>query len=176
VTDDADLAARVRQLANHGGGQSKYDNVVVGTNSRLDSVQAAVLRVKLRHLDAWNQARRAGAAEYARGLAGLPGLVLPREKPGFESAWHLYSVRVPDRMGLAEHLQARGISTSLHYTKPIHLQPALAALGGKPGDLPVSERLCREVVQVPLYPELTRAAIAEVVDEIRAFATASARA
>jgi len=169
VTDDADLAARVRQLANHGGGASRYDNVVVGTNSRLDSVQAAVLRVKLRRLDAWNTARRAGAQEYARGLSGLPGVVLPGEKPGCESAWHLYSLRVQDRMGLAEHLQRRGIASSLHYTKPIHLQPALAAFGGGAGDLPVSERLCREVIQVPLYPELSRDAIADVVAALRGF-------
>lgn len=169
VTDDAELAARVRQLANHGGGASRYDNVVVGTNSRLDSVQAAVLRVKLRHLDAWNGARRAAAQEYARGLLGLPGVVLPQERPGAVSAWHLYSLRVPDRVGLAAHLQAAGISTSLHYTKPIHLQPALAAFGGKLGHLPVSERLCREVMQVPLYPELSRDAIADVVAAVRGF-------
>ncbi|HET7291900.1 MAG TPA: DegT/DnrJ/EryC1/StrS family aminotransferase [Vicinamibacteria bacterium] len=169
VTDDGELAARVRQIANHGGGQSKYDNVVAGTNSRLDALQAAVLRVKLRHLDDWNRARRERAQDYASALGGVESVRLPRERPGFTSAWHLFSIRVPDRAGLSAHLGARGIATAQHYPKPIHLQPALAALGGCPGDLPVSERLCREVMQVPLFPELTGEQVARVADEIRAF-------
>ena len=169
VTNDAQLAARVRQIANHGGGASKYDNVVVGTNSRLDTLQAAVLRVKLRHLDDWNRARRERAADYAAALQGLPALTLPQERKGFTSAWHLFSIRVADRAGLMAHLGAKGIATSSHYVKPIHLQPALASLGGKPGDLPVSERLCREVMQVPLFPELSKDQVARVADEIRAF-------
>jgi dTDP-4-amino-4,6-dideoxygalactose transaminase len=177
VTDDERLAARVRQIANHGGGASKYDNVVVGTNSRLDTVQAAVLRVKLRHLDAWNRARRERARDYAEALEGLTAVVLPRERIGVTSAWHLYSIRVADREGLASHLGANGIATSFHYTKPIHLQPALASLGGRPGDLPISERLCREVMQVPLFPEMSQAQVARIADQVRAYcASAVARA
>jgi dTDP-4-amino-4,6-dideoxygalactose transaminase len=177
VTDDAELAGRVRRIANHGAGATKYDNVVVGTNSRLDSLQAAVLRVKLRHLDSWNRVRRERAADYAAALRGMPNLVLPRERAGCTSAWHLFSIRVADRDRLAAHLGANGIATSFHYTKPIHLQPALAGLGGKPGDLPVSERLCHEVMQVPLFPEMSKDQVARVADEIRAFsASAVARA
>jgi dTDP-4-amino-4,6-dideoxygalactose transaminase len=169
VTDDAELAARVRQIANHGGGASKYDNVVVGTNSRLDTLQAALLRVKLRHLDDWNRARRARAADYSAALRGLPGVALPAERPGCTSAWHLFSIRVANRDGLAAHLGANGIATSFHYTKPIHLQPALATLGGRAGDLPVSERLCREVMQVPLFPEMSGEQVSRVADAIRSF-------
>ncbi len=167
VTGDQELATRIRQIANHGAGKTKYDNVVVGTNSRLDSLQAAVLRVKLKRLDAWNEARRKQAAAYSEALAALPGVVLPRERPGMTSAWHLYSIRVRDPRALAEHLERRGIATSLHYTRPLHLQPALAGLGGKPGDLPVSERLCNEVVQIPLYPELRPEQMERVVEAVR---------
>ncbi len=166
VTQDADLAARVRQLANHGSGKTRYDNVVAGTNSRLDSVQAAVLRVKLKHLGAWNEARRERAVLYSRGLASVPGVGLPRESPGFTSAWHLYSIRVGNRMALAGQLERRGIASSLHYMKPLHLQPALAMLGGKAGDLPISERLCNEVLQLPLYPELRREDLDRVVEAV----------
>ena len=174
VSNDAALAARVRQIANHGGGSHKYDNVVPGTNSRLDALQAAILRVKLRHLDAWDCERRERVAAYAEALRGVPGLTLPSERPGVASAWHLYSVRVADREGLEKHLAAKGISSQRHYTVPIHLQPALAAAGGKPGDLPISEKLCREVVQLPLYPELPLATLRRIADEVRAFCQAPA--
>src|SRR5712691_5678503 len=97
VSNDADFVARVRQIANHGGGANKYDNVVLGTNSRVDTLQAAVLRVKLRHLDLWNRERRQRAEAYTKALAGVPSLVLPRERAGARSAWHLYTLRVPGR-------------------------------------------------------------------------------
>jgi hypothetical protein len=125
---------------------------VVGTNSRLDALQAAVLRVKLRHLEHWTRERSERALAYTRLLEGTPGLVLPREQAWGRSAWHLYTLRVERRDGLQAHLHSRGIATSVHYPRPIHLQPAMAAAGGKPGDLPVSERLSLEVLQVPLYP------------------------
>jgi len=169
TTNDADFAGRVRQIANHGGGTHRYDNVVLGTNSRLDALQAAVLRVKLRHLERWTSERVERALAYARLLEGTPGLVLPREQAWGRSAWHLYTLRVERRDGLQAHLQSRGIATSVHYPRPIHLQPAMAAAGGKPGDLPVSERLSREVLQVPLYPELPLATLESVAEEIRAF-------
>jgi dTDP-4-amino-4,6-dideoxygalactose transaminase len=169
VSDDAGFVARVRQLANHGGGVHKYDNVVPGTNSRLDTVQAAVLRVKLRHLDAWNAERRERAAAYTRALEGTPGIVLPRERPGARSAWHLYTVRSNARDGLKAHLEAEGIATAVHYPRPIHLQPAMAAAGGKAGDLPLSEQLSREVLCLPLYPELPLAEIDRIAGLVRAF-------
>jgi dTDP-4-amino-4,6-dideoxygalactose transaminase len=169
TTNDADFAARVRQIANHGGGTHKYDNVVVGTNSRLDALQAAVLRAKLPELERWTAERRERALAYARLLEGTPALTLPREQGWGRSAWHLYTLRARDRDGLQAHLSARGIATAIHYPRPIHLQPAMAAAGGKPGDLPVSERLSREVIQVPLYPELPLETLERVAGEIRGF-------
>jgi dTDP-4-amino-4,6-dideoxygalactose transaminase len=175
TSNDAAFLARVRQMANHGGGTNKYDNVVLGTNSRLDALQAAILRIKLRHLEAWNGERRARVAAYDEALTGLPGVTLPREAAGARSAWHLYTVRVAERDALRHHLAGQGISTAVHYPRPIHLQPAMAAAGGRPGDLPVSERLSREVLCLPLYPELPLDAVRRVADEVRAFVTVAAR-
>jgi dTDP-4-amino-4,6-dideoxygalactose transaminase len=169
TTNDADFAARVRQIANHGGGTTKYDNVVLGTNSRLDTLQAAVLRVKLRQLERWTAERLERALAYTRLLEDTPGLVLPREQAWGRSAWHLYTLRAASRDGLQAHLAARGIATAVHYPRPIHLQPAMAAAGGQPGDLPVSERLSREVIQIPLYAELPLETLESVAQEIRTF-------
>jgi dTDP-4-amino-4,6-dideoxygalactose transaminase len=169
TTDDADFAARVRQIANHGGGAAKYDNVVVGTNSRLDALQAAVLRAKLPELERWVAERLERALAYSRLLEGTPGLALPREQAWGRSAWHLYTLRATDRDGLQAHLGARGIATAVHYPRPIHLQPAMAAAQGQVGDLPVSERLSREVIQIPLYPELPLESLERIAREIRAF-------
>jgi dTDP-4-amino-4,6-dideoxygalactose transaminase len=176
VSNDGDFAARLRQIANHGGGANKYDNVVLGTNSRLDTLQAAVLRVKLRQLDGWNGERRERADAYTRALAGIPGLTLPTERPGARSAWHLYTVRVAERDTLQARLKDRGIATAVHYPRPIHLQPAMSPAGGRPGDLPVSEQLSREVLCLPLYPELPLEAIDRVAAEVRSFTPAAARA
>jgi dTDP-4-amino-4,6-dideoxygalactose transaminase len=170
---DAEFIARVRQLANHGGGASKYDNVVLGTNSRLDTLQAAILRVKLRHLDQWNEERRERVQAYRQALADVPGVVLPFERDGARSAWHLFTIRARDRDALAAHLKARGIATATHYARPIHLQPSMAAAGGRPGDLPVSEQLCREVLCLPLYPELPLPDLRRIAAEVRAFCTAA---
>jgi dTDP-4-amino-4,6-dideoxygalactose transaminase len=176
VSNDGEFVQRVRQIANHGGGANKYDNVVLGTNSRLDTLQAAILRVKLRHLERWNRERRERAAAYTRALAGVPGLVLPREREGSASAWHLYTVRTAERDRLQQHLKARGIGTAVHYPRPIHLQPAMAPAGGRPGDLPVSEQLSREVLCLPLYPELPFEAIDRIAAEVQAFCGTAARA
>jgi dTDP-4-amino-4,6-dideoxygalactose transaminase len=167
VSEDAGFVERVRQIANHGAGRHRYDNVVLGTNSRLDALQAAVLRIKLRRLEDWNAERRRRAEAYGRALAGTPGLVLPREREGARSCWYLYTVRTPERDRLAEHLARRGIATAVHYPRPIHLQPALASAGGRPGDLPVSERLCREVLSLPLYPELPLEEVERIAAEVR---------
>jgi dTDP-4-amino-4,6-dideoxygalactose transaminase len=168
VSSDEAFLARVRQVANHGAGIHRYDNVVLGTNSRLDTLQAAILRVKLRHLDRWNAERAERAAAYSRALAGAPGVVTPVEREGARSAWHLYTIRAAERDALAEHLKARGVGTAIHYPKPIHLQASMAAAGGRPGDLPVSERLSREVLCLPLYPELPLEDVQRVAGEVRA--------
>jgi dTDP-4-amino-4,6-dideoxygalactose transaminase len=173
LTNDAGFADRVRQIANHGGGTNKYDNVVPGTNSRLDTLQAAVLRVKLRHMDRWNAERRERAGAYTRTLEGVEGVTTPREQPWGRSAWHLYTIRAADREGLRRHLEARGIGVAVHYPRPIHLQPAMASAGGRAGDLPVSEQLSREVLSVPLYPELPLEEVERIAGEIRAFCGAA---
>jgi len=169
TSSDAGFIARVRQIANHGAGAHRYDNVVLGTNSRLDALQAAILRVKLRHLEHWNGERRERAEAYSRALDGAPGIVSPREREGARSAWHLYTVRLAERDALAAHLQAHGIGTAVHYPRPIHLQPAMATAGGRPGDLPVSEALSREVLCLPLYAELPLADVERVAGEVRSF-------
>ena len=174
VSNDLDFIARVRQIANHGGGANRYDNVVLGANSRLDSLQAAVLRVKLRHLDTWNAERRERAALYTRLLDGTPGLVTPKEGPKAKSAWHLYTIRAPHRDALAQELARHGVATAVHYPRPIHLQPAMAGAGGKVGDLPVSEALCREVLCLPLYPELPLPEVERVAGIVRDFLSGSA--
>ena len=171
VSNDREYAARVRQLANHGAGTNKYDNVVAGTNSRLDTLQAAVLRVKLRSLDQWNGERRERVQAYARALAGAPGVTLPMEAAGVTSAWHLYTIRVANRDALQKHLAGQGIATAVHYPRPIHLQPAMALAGGREGDLPVSESLSREVLCLPLYPELPLDVVEDIAGEVRRFAS-----
>jgi dTDP-4-amino-4,6-dideoxygalactose transaminase len=176
TSSDPDFVARVRQIANHGAGTHRYDNVVLGTNSRLDAVQAAILRVKLRHLEQWNAERAQRAAAYAAALGDAPGVTLPREAPGARSAWHLYTVRVKDRDALAAHLKSRGIGTAVHYPRPIHLQPSMGEAGGRPGELPVSERLAREVLCLPFYAELALDDVRRVAEEVRAFVGAAAPA
>jgi len=141
---------------------------VPGTNSRLDTLQAAVLRVKLPHLAAWNEARRERAAAYTRALEEHPGVTLPRERPGARSAWHLYTIQAPDRDALQARLKEEGIASAVHYPRPIHLQPAMAAAGGKAGDLPVSEELSRRVLCLPIYPELPFDAVERIAATVRA--------
>jgi dTDP-4-amino-4,6-dideoxygalactose transaminase len=176
LSSDEGFIAKVRQIANHGAGTHRYDNVVLGTNSRLDTLQAAILRVKLRHLERWNAERAERAAAYSKALDGTPGVVTPREREGARSAWHLYTVRVPERDALADHLKTRGIGTAIHYPRPIHLQPSMASAGGRAGDLPVSEQLSREVLCLPLYPELPLEEVARVAGEVRAFFSGAGRA
>jgi dTDP-4-amino-4,6-dideoxygalactose transaminase len=153
LVNDPGLAARLRRLRN-GGQSDRYRHEVQGFNSRLDEIQAALLRVGLRHLPAWTERRRALAAFYAGALEGA-GVELPREQPYARAVYHLFVVRHPRREALAAALQARGVGTLIHYPIPLHLQPAFAFLGGRPGDLPVAERATAEVLSLPLYPELT---------------------
>jgi dTDP-4-amino-4,6-dideoxygalactose transaminase len=153
LVNDPGLAERLRQLRN-GGQRDRYRHEVAGVNSRLDELQAALLRVGLRHLSAWTERRRALAAFYGRALEGL-GVELPREQPYARAVFHLFVVRHPRRDALAAALRSRGVGTLIHYPIPLHLQPAFASLGGKPGDLPVAEKATAEILSLPLYPELT---------------------
>ncbi len=167
VTHSEPLAARVRSLRNYGE-TTRYHTEESGYNSRLDELQAAILRVKLPHLDAWNARRRALAARYDALLAGTP-LILPQERPEARHAYHLYVVRCPDRDALQAHLSAQGIGTCIHYPLPIHLQPAYKALGYHPGDFPNAEKACREILSLPLNPDLLDTEQDAVVQAIRSF-------
>jgi dTDP-4-amino-4,6-dideoxygalactose transaminase len=169
TSDDRTFIERVRCVANHGATTQRYEHAILGTNSRLDALQAAVLRVKLRHLDDWIEARRQHALAYSAALAGVPGLSLPSERPGCRSSWYLYTLCAQDRDGLQAHLTRKGIATAVHYAKPLHRQQALAQVAPPPGALPVSERLCSQVLSIPLYPELPEEWRERVAREIRAF-------
>lgn len=173
TTDDAALAVRVRTLGNYGS-RVKYEHELQGVNSRLDELQAAVLAVKLKYLDAWNDRRRAIADLYATELAGL-GLELPVPAGWAEPVWHLYVVRVPaDRDGFREQLRARGVDTVVHYPKSPHLQRAYADLGHSAGDFPRAERMDREVLSLPIGPQLTTEQVEHVVDSMRSLCRAGA--
>ena len=169
VTNDADLAERVRVLRNYGS-RVKYHNEVKGFNSRLDELQAALLRVKLPVLDAWNERRRAAAARYLDGLAGSE-LGLPYVPKWAEPVWHLFVVRHPQRHALQQRLQQAGIGTMIHYPIPPHLQPAYAELGYGAGAFPISEAIHREVFSLPMGPQLTAAqqgrVLGRMVSDIR---------
>ena len=162
---DPALGGRLRQLRN-GGQSDRYRHEVSGINSRLDELQAAVLRAKLSHLATWTRRRREIAGVYLRELRDS-GLRLPVERPWATTVYHLFVVRHPRRDAFMAGLKERGIGTLIHYPIPLHLQPAFAPMGGKRGDLPVAERAASEVVSLPLYPELTDAQVGEVVGAAR---------
>jgi dTDP-4-amino-4,6-dideoxygalactose transaminase len=163
TTDDAALADRVRVLRNYGS-RERYLNEEQGLNSRLDPIQAAMLRVKLAHVDAWNDRRRTLAARYTRALAGSCDLVLPRDD-GAAHVWHLYVVRDPrDRDGLRDALGELGVSTQVHYPVPPHRSGAYADLAL--GPFPVADRLAAEVLSLPIGPQLPAAAVDRVCDAV----------
>jgi dTDP-4-amino-4,6-dideoxygalactose transaminase len=156
TTNDPAVAKIVRMLRDHGQVQ-KYHHDLEGYNGRLDAIQAAFLRIKLRHLVSWNEQRRAAAARYAELLAPLAvaGVVLPHEPAGSRGVYHLYVVRTPDRDGLAQSLKASGIATGLHYPVPVHLQKCYADWGYGAGSLPVTEKAASEILSLPMFPGLS---------------------
>jgi dTDP-4-amino-4,6-dideoxygalactose transaminase len=166
VTDDADLAERCRVFRGHGA-KPKYYHKVIGGNFRLDALQAAVLSVKLKYLDRWSQARRRNAARYDELLAGC-GVTTPRIRPGNVSIFNQYTLRAGARRdALRDHLQQKSIGCEIYYPLPLHLQECFAYLGGKPGDCPEAEAAAREVLSIPVYPELTPEQQAYVAAAIR---------
>jgi dTDP-4-amino-4,6-dideoxygalactose transaminase len=167
VTDDAELARRVRLLRNYGS-SDKYRHDLAGCNSRLDELQAAFLRAKLPHLEGWNARRRRIAERYLREIRN-PAMQLPVVAPDASSAWHLFVVRTPEREKLREHLGARGIGTGIHYPTPPHLQGALAHLGLRPGAFPVTERMHREALSLPMDPTLCDAQVERIVEALGTF-------
>jgi len=168
VSNSPELAARIRTLRNHGQTE-KYLSSESGWNSRLDEIQAAILRVKLRHLSEWQSTRRSNAAEYTRQLQQLPGVMPPLQPEGFEHVYHQYTIRTEQRDALQQHLAARKIGSTVYYPHPLHLQPLYASFGHKPGDFPHAERAAQEVLSLPMYPELRKDQIARVVEAIAEF-------
>lgn len=167
ATADAELAFRVRRARSHGDA-GKYDHVSLGWTSRLDELQAAILRVKLRHLPGWTEARRRIAARYSAGLAGCP-LALPPAPPGARHVFHQYTVRTRRRDALARHLAQAGIGTACHYPAPIPGQPLFRELGHDPDAFPAARAAAREVLSLPCFPELGDEEVDEVVAAVRAF-------
>ena len=168
VTNSAEIASRVRMLRNHGQAK-KYLSSEPGWNSRLDEIQATILRVKLRHLADWQRARRSKAAEYNSLLQRVRGVMPPREPEGLEHVYHQYTIRSERRDALQRHLAARKIGSTVYYPHPLHLQLLYAPLGHKPGDFPHSERAAQEVLSLPMFPELRKEQIARVVEAIAGF-------
>jgi dTDP-4-amino-4,6-dideoxygalactose transaminase len=169
TTDDRALAEKIRVLRDLGQ-RSKYDHVAIGANERLDTLQAAVLRVKLRHLEAWNERRREHAATYTTllGEAVTPPLVAPWALP----VWHLYVIRAANRDEIREALSRERIASGMHYPVPLHLQPALSMLGHREGDFPVAEEWARTLLSLPMFPELERTEIEQVADVVSSVARA----
>ena len=165
---DAALAERLRKLRVHGGRQM-YHHEMVGTNSRLDALQAAVLSAKLPYLEGWSEKRRENARFYDDRLRGSEGLALPVTAPGNTHVFNQYTVRTARRDALQEHLEACGVGTGIYYPVPLHLQECFVALGYKAGSLPESERAAREVLSLPIYPELSAPELEHVAASVTTF-------
>jgi len=168
VTQDEALANRLMRLRTHGGLKTYYHEEV-GFNSRLDALQAAVLLAKLPHLASWSACRRQNAAYYDAAFADVPEVTTPYVDPLNESIYNQYTLRADRRDDLQAHLKANGVGTSVYYPLPLHLQPCFAYLGYKPGAFPEAERASREVLSLPIYPELTHAQLDEVISCVRQF-------
>jgi dTDP-4-amino-4,6-dideoxygalactose transaminase len=166
VTGDDEIAARLRLLRDHGR-RTKYEHAIVGYGERLDTLQGAVLGVKLPRLDGWNAARLEAAGRYRDLLADLP-IVLPREPPAIESVYHLFVIRTAHRDRVLQHLWDAGIGAGVHYPIPLHRQPAYLDLGYPAGSFPAAEKASQEVISLPLYPEITAAQQTEVAASLRA--------
>ncbi len=167
VTEDGELAGRVRLLRAQGDA-GDYRHTALGTNGRLDALQAAFLRTKLRHLPEWNAARRASATRYRTALAGTP-VGLPAEPEGAFHTYHQFTIRAPERDRIQAFLRERGIATRVYYPIPLHAQPCFEYLGNRLGDFPVSERLAREVLSLPIFPGITPEQIERVARAVGEF-------
>jgi dTDP-4-amino-4,6-dideoxygalactose transaminase len=174
TTNDAELAEKVRMMRNYGQ-RAKYDHVYLAWNRRMDTLQAAVLRVKLRHLDAWNEARRRIASTYGELLASS-GAKLPHSSPDVEHVYHLYVVQVDGREPVMAELAGRGVGAGIHYPTPIHLQEAYRDRGFGLGAFPVTEAAARRVLSLPMYPELSEDGVRRAADALGEALSASARA
>jgi dTDP-4-amino-4,6-dideoxygalactose transaminase len=167
VTRDEKLNTRFKQTRQHGE-TSRYHHEFVGGNFRMDAIQAAVLNVKLKHLDAWNKQRQAIAAYYSQRFAGTD-IVAPKIVAGGTHVFHQYVIRAPRRDALRDHMIKNGVGCNIYYPKPLHLQACFADLGYRKGDFPVSEKAADEVLALPIFPELTEAQLARVVEVVLGF-------
>jgi dTDP-4-amino-4,6-dideoxygalactose transaminase len=170
VTNSDEAAARLRTLRNHGQ-SAKYVSSEAGWNSRLDEIQAAILRVKLRHLPEWQRARQAHAAAFTKLLLGIPCIMPPLIPEGYEHVFHQYTIRVERRDALMKYLSERKIGCSVYYPVPLHLQPLYASLGHKAGDFPHAERAAQEVLSLPMFPELRPEQVTRVAESVAEFVT-----
>ncbi|MHC3000579.1 erythromycin biosynthesis sensory transduction protein eryC1 [Microbacterium sp. HJ5] len=175
MTDDPDVAAQVRKLACHGS-STKYVHASIGMNARLDAVQAAVLRAKLRRLDTWNAARCEAARRYGELLEGIDGVRLPAVRPGNEDVWHLYVIRVDGRDRVVTQLGAADIGVGIHYPTPVHLTAAYSRLGHSRGEFPVAEKAAGEILSLPMFPHLTRDHLQAVANALQNAVLAARRA
>lgn len=160
VTNHPEYAETMRLLRSWGE-KRRYEHLTKAFNYRMDGLQGAILRVKLKHLEAWTEARRRHAADYGRLLEGSD-VLSPRERPGVRHVYHIYAIRIADRDGWRKRLASEGIQTGVHYPIPVHLQPAYRDLGYRAGDFPVSEAAAAEVLSLPIFPELTAEQLARV--------------
>jgi len=166
TTDDEKVGLQCAGIRNYGS-LRKYDHRFFGFNSRLDTIQAAILNIKLKYLDDWNRSRQRAAAKYNSLLAEVVGVRRPEVMPGNTHVYHLYVIRIPRRDQVAEALAERGVSPGIHYPIPVHRHPAMASLGYREGDFPVSEKAAGEILSLPMFPEITTEEIEYVVDSLR---------
>ena len=165
TTNDDRIADRIRKLRDHGR-TSHYGHEMIGYTYRLDAMQAAILGVKLNHLDDWNEARRQRAASYSKLFSQMDAIT-PHEAPGCRSVYHVYALRMAQRDAIVQHLRSKGIGAGIHYPLPLHMQPAYAFMGIPKGSYPVSEACAENIMSLPIYPELTQGQIEEVAAAIK---------
>jgi len=167
VTNDPDISHKIAMLRNHGR-TKKYEHEYEGYNCRLDTLQAAILRVKLKYINSWNEARRNHASSY-RKLLQNTDIILPTEQNDNKHIYHIFAVRTADRDNLLNKLKNEGIGAGIHYPIPLHLQPAYRYLGYKKGDFPITEKCAREIISLPMYPELDEGKIKKIAEVINKF-------
>jgi dTDP-4-amino-4,6-dideoxygalactose transaminase len=172
TTNNEEMARHMKMLRDHGQAKKYYHNIE-GYNGRLDSLQAGLLSVKLRHLAKWTRERQAAAVEYDRLLADVDGVTAPHQPDWSRAVYHLYVIRVADREGLQKHLTEAKIDTGIHYPIPLHLQKAYEGFGYKNGDFPVTEKIALEIVSLPMFPQLQPAQQARVVKTVQEFNSVS---
>ncbi len=167
TTNSEEIAKKVKLLRNHGRITKKYEHEIEGYSSRLDNLQAAILRVKLKYLNNWNDSRRNNAKKYNELLNNTAGIITPYEADYAKHVYHLYVIRTEERDKLREELKSKGIATGIHYPIPLHLQPAYNYLGHKKGNFPITEKASQEILSLPMFAELTEEQIEEIVEIIK---------